>query len=57
MDVSNVTSMKSFNQQIDGWDVGKVILMEYMFTVAASFNQRLAAWDISQVTSMEMFRG
>ena len=34
----------AFNQDIGGWDVSSVSLMDYMFSRATAFNQNLCAW-------------
>ena len=47
---------KSFNQNINAWDVSKVKDMHSMFAVAESFNQPLDKWNTSSVKYMkEMF--
>lgn len=59
--MSNVTDMammfckaKSFNQNINAWDVSSVTNMRSMFYKAKSFNQPLDSWDVSNVTNMAM---
>jgi surface protein len=42
----------SFNSDISGWDVSKIIDMSYMFTEASSFNCNLEEWDVSSVANM-----
>ncbi len=58
--VRNVASMfsdaTSFNQNISGWDVDEVIVMNSMFNGATIFNQDLSGWNVSEVTTMsDMF--
>ena len=42
----------SFNQDIGGWDVSRVISMSFMFCSAYGFNQDIGGWDVSSVTNM-----
>ena len=58
-DVSDITNMEymfhgasSFDQDISGWVVSRVINMEGMFT-STSFDQYISDWDVSNVTNME----
>ncbi len=63
--LSNVTNMeamffdaKSFNSNINDWDVSNITNMSAMFFRATSFNQPLDKWDTSNVTNMsKMFYG
>ena len=41
---------ESFNQDISGWDTGRVTNMEQMFAGATSFNQDIGGWDVSSGT-------
>jgi surface protein len=46
----------SFNQDISGWDVSKVLEMPSMFSNATAFNQDLGSWNVTSVTNMtDMF--
>ena len=48
----------TFNENISGWDVSKIINMESMFEKAISFNQPLNNWNVSNVKNMKsMFEG
>lgn len=48
----------SFNQDLSGWDVSRVVDMTAMFYHATAFNQDLSGWDTSQVEVMNnMFDG
>ena len=56
---STVTSLYSafqdcgaFNQDISGWDVSAVIVMDSTFRSASAFNQDISGWDVSAVTDM-----
>ena len=42
----------SFNQDISGWNVVRVIDMNSVFSRATSFNQDISGWDVSSVESM-----
>lgn len=44
---------KSFNSNINDWDVSGVTNMHGVFWGARSFNQPLDNWDVSNVTNME----
>ena len=44
----------TFNQPLNGWNVGKVTKMNYMFARASSFNQPLDGWDVSNVVDMTL---
>lgn len=47
-----------FNQNINSWDVSRVINMNAMFYLCSSYNQPMDLWDVSHVTTMTaMFRG
>ena len=51
----------AFNQDISGWDVSSVVLMQGMFNMqsesTSAFNQDIGGWDTSQVTNMKwMFK-
>ena len=43
---------EKFNQDINSWNVSKVIDMESMFCGTEKFNQPIDRWDVSNVTSM-----
>ena len=45
-------NQKSFNGEINCWDVSNVTDMIVMFSGASSFNQNIGDWDVSNVTSM-----
>ena len=45
---------KSFNQDLNNWNVKKVISMISLFEGAESFNQDLDSWDL-QETITEVF--
>ena len=46
----------SFNGDLSGWDVSKVIYMRYTFYGATSFNQKLSgAWSTSTADKAAMF--
>lgn len=63
--LKNVTSTrsmfqtaKSFNGDINDWDVSRVTDMRAMFKDATSFNKDLNKWDVRKVTLMnDMFKG
>jgi surface protein len=42
----------AFNQDIGGWNVGKVTDMSSMFSDAISFNQGISGWNVSNVEDM-----
>ena len=49
-------TVKSFNQDISGWNTGSVTSMQTMFADTTAFNQPIGSWDVSHVTNMiEMF--
>jgi len=65
-DISTVTSMKylfaaqcstlsTFNEPLEAWDVSSVVDMLDALKGASSFNQPLAMWDVSSVTSLQSF--
>ena len=62
-DLSQVDAMasmfrgcKSFNTNINNWNVSNVTNMSGMFREASSFNQDIGDWNVSKVTNMsEMF--
>ena len=41
----------NFNQDISGWDTGKVNTMQNMFNGAGNFNIDISQWDISNVNN------
>src|SRR5690625_7010078 len=43
---------RSFNRELDKWDVRSVTKMSEMFSSATSFNQDLNSWDVSNVKDM-----
>jgi surface protein len=43
---------KSFNQQLNKWDVSKVNSMNYMFSECYNFNQPLNDWNVYNVNDM-----
>ena len=45
------SSAKSFDQDIDAWNVANVTDMGRLFGSAISFDQTLAGWDVSSVTN------
>ena len=50
-------NISSFNEDISGWNVGKVTTMFEMFRGATSFNQDFSTWDTSKVFAFDgMFR-
>ena len=60
---SNVTSIATmfmstpFNQDVSGWNMGKVTSMMCAFRNARAFNQNIGNWNVSKVGTMfEMFR-
>lgn len=60
--VTNMSNMfsgaKSFNGNINDWNVSTVMDMKEMFSGATSFNKALNKWDVSKVKIMEaMFSG
>ena len=42
----------TFNHDISGWDVSRVINMEAMFGMATHFNQNIGNWDTAHVSDM-----
>ncbi|RYY78405.1 BspA family leucine-rich repeat surface protein [archaeon] len=48
-----------FNQPIERWDIGRVVVMSNMFSGAACFNQATEQWDVSGVVYVDsgMFLG
>ena len=47
----------AFNQDLSGWDVGKVTRMSNMFAHAYSFNQDISGWNVTLAEDMmEMFK-
>ena len=65
IDTSDIESMKflfnynsTFNGNITGWNVSKVIDMSHMFAYATSFNQPIGKWKFPKVENMSnMFYG
>jgi surface protein len=61
--MSQMFENSSFNQPLDGWDVGKVTNMSGMFasktqTTRTNFNNLLGDWTVTKVTDMSfMFQG
>jgi hypothetical protein len=48
----------SFNQDIDSWEVSKVVTFSSTFSFASSFNQDLSSWNVASATILNgMFRG
>jgi surface protein len=45
----------SFNSDISGWNVSKVVNMNEMFSPAESFNQDLSSWNVENVESCKYF--
>jgi hypothetical protein len=41
-----------FNEDLNNWNVSKVIYMDSMFNDAAAYNQPMNNWDVSKVTEM-----
>ncbi len=57
-DMSAMFAETSLNQDISGWDVGKVTDMSALFAATPFFNQDISSWDVSKVASMsDMFAG
>ena len=48
---SNV-AMRSFNENIENWDVTNVVTMEGMFQGCVFYNQPLNKWNINKLTNM-----
>ena len=44
-----------FNQDISGWDVSTVQIINTMFKNATVFNQDLSGWNVSNVNSSRHF--
>ena len=44
---------KSFNGNIENWNVSNVTEMTEMFAGASSFNQNLSGWNIARVIAMK----
>ena len=52
------SNASSFNQDIGGWDVGRVRDMQGMFSGASSFDQDIGGWNVGHVREMQrMFSG
>ena len=56
---SNINSTESmfkncnlFNQDLSGWNMVNVLLMDFMFSYCSSFNQPIGDWDVSNVVYM-----
>ena len=47
-----LAAIGTFNEDINGWQVGQVTNMEFMFSFASVFNQQLNGWNVSRVTTM-----
>jgi surface protein len=45
-------SLKSFNQDISGWNTANVTIMSYAFRNAVNFNQNISGWNTAKVTDM-----
>jgi surface protein len=45
-------AMRSFNDQLQMWDVSKVTTMKQTFYYASAFNGDLSQWDVAKVISM-----
>jgi hypothetical protein len=43
---------RAFNQDINSWDVSRVLRMDSMFEGALAFNQPLSNWDMTNVASI-----
>ena len=54
-DLSNLLSFignSTFNEDLNGWDVGRVTSMMNAFQRSSAFNSPLNSWDVSKVRSM-----
>ena len=51
-DGQRLAAIGTFNEDINGWQVGQVTTMSFMFTNAAAFNQPLNGWQVGKVTDM-----
>ena len=51
---SNVCNARAFNQDLDGWDTGKVTIMSSMFYGASAFNGNIGSWNTANVTLMNL---
>lgn len=55
---STFSGATNFNQDISGWDVSTITIMDNIFKNASSFNQNIGGWNVSSVTNMAaMFSG
>ena len=51
-DGQRLAGISTFNEDINGWEVGQVTNMNSMFSNAVAFNQPLNGWNVSRVTDM-----
>ena len=48
--VGTFNGATAFNQDISGWDVGRVVAMSWLFSGATAFDQDLRGWDVRNVS-------
>ena len=51
-DGQRLAGISTFNEDINGWEVGQVTNMHSMISNAVAFNQPLNGWNVSRVTNM-----